>query len=213
MIRGILGAIAGGLLGAAIWAVVSYTTGYEVGWIAWGVGALCGAGMMIGLGNSDSGLLSGVVAVIIALAAIAAGKFAAIHFHVGQELNDVRASILQMPVEDAKVYLADQLVEEYTNAGKPLQWPAESDAETATEPEEYPTDLWQDVEARWATMTPEHQEQYRQAMIDESLAATDMVHGFADAAIFVESFDFFDLIWGILAMFSAFKLGSGSAED
>ena len=41
------GALAGGVvagsIGALIWAAIAYFTGYEVGWVAWGVGGLVGS--------------------------------------------------------------------------------------------------------------------------------------------------------------------------
>ena len=42
--RGIIGGALGGLIGAVIWAGISYFTGYEIGWIAWGVGGMVGLG-------------------------------------------------------------------------------------------------------------------------------------------------------------------------
>lgn len=118
-----------------------------------------------------------------------------------------------MPLEQAKVFLADQLVEEYENAGKTLTWPEGFDVDTATQPEEYPADLWQDVEARWATMTPDHQEQFRQAHIDVVMSEIAVAHGEADAAAFTESFNYFDLIFGVLATLTAFRLGSGTMDS
>jgi hypothetical protein len=37
----LIGATAGGLLGVALWFAIGLS-GYEVGWIAWGIGALVG---------------------------------------------------------------------------------------------------------------------------------------------------------------------------
>lgn len=84
MIRGIVGSVIGGVIGGAIWGAIAYFTGYEVAWIAIGVGVLCGAGMMAGIDSEDAGMMSGIIAVVIALASIAGGKFAAIHFTIGK---------------------------------------------------------------------------------------------------------------------------------
>ncbi|HRQ72738.1 MAG TPA: hypothetical protein PLU35_06895, partial [Phycisphaerales bacterium] len=53
IINGLVGAIIGALVGAGIWGLVSYQSGYEVGWIAWGVGALTGLGMLLGARDSS----------------------------------------------------------------------------------------------------------------------------------------------------------------
>jgi hypothetical protein len=72
----VIGGAVGGAIGAAIWAGIAYFTGYEVGWIAWGVGALAGVGTMAGARES-AGFMSGIVASAIALASLLAGKFVA----------------------------------------------------------------------------------------------------------------------------------------
>lgn len=211
MFKGLIGSVIGGLVGAAIWAVIVFTTGYEVGFIAWGVGVLAGVGMRIGSGEAD-GFLPGVAAALISLASIAAGKFAVVHLAVGQHLDEIRESISQAPLEDGKLYMANQLVDEYAQAGKTLKWPEGMTRDDVETPEDYPADLWQDVEARWVTMTPEHQEEYRQALIDEELAVADRFHTFADGEVFRESLNFYDVLWGFLALASAFRIGSGTTD-
>jgi hypothetical protein len=212
MLKGLIGAVIGGLVGAAIWAVIGFSTGYEVGFVAWGVGVLAGVGMRVGSGESD-GFLPGVAAALIALGSIAAGKFAVVHFAVGNELDKIRESISQATLEEGKLYMANQLVDEYAQAGKTLKWPEGMTRDDADAPEDYPADLWQDVEARWVTMTPEHQEEYRQALIEETLAVADEFHTFADGEVFRESLNFYDVVWGLLALASAFRIGSGSEGD
>lgn len=64
----------GALVGAVIWAGVAYATNYEIGWIAWGLGALAGAGMHIGVKGSS--FTAGVGAAGIAAGGIVAAKFA-----------------------------------------------------------------------------------------------------------------------------------------
>lgn len=53
-------------------------TGFEIGWIAWALGALAGAGVRLGSGGEEGPLL-GVLAVLIAFASIYIGKAAAIY--------------------------------------------------------------------------------------------------------------------------------------
>ena len=40
----LLGGALGALVGACIWAAVSWATHLEIGWVAWGIGCLVGAG-------------------------------------------------------------------------------------------------------------------------------------------------------------------------
>jgi len=64
----------GALVGAGIWFFIAHSTGYEVGWIAWGVGALAGAGMYTGFNNVS--VVAGAVAAAFASVAIVIGKYA-----------------------------------------------------------------------------------------------------------------------------------------
>lgn len=65
-------AIVGATVGAAIWFGVALATDYEIGWIAWGIGALAGGGMALGMrGGSPVG---GGVAAIVAVGGILLGK-------------------------------------------------------------------------------------------------------------------------------------------
>ena len=43
--RALAGGVAGGVIGVVLWAAVTYFTGYEIGWVAWFVGVLTGAGV------------------------------------------------------------------------------------------------------------------------------------------------------------------------
>ncbi len=72
-IRGTVLSAIGALIGAGIWAAVALGTGYEIGWIAWGVGLLAGGGMSLGYQGSE-GTTSGIVAAVISLGAIFVAK-------------------------------------------------------------------------------------------------------------------------------------------
>lgn len=69
-----VGATVGGLVGAGIWAGVAYQMHVEVGYIAWVVGGLTGLGAAIGA-RHHAGILSGMIAVIAAVASILLAKF------------------------------------------------------------------------------------------------------------------------------------------
>lgn len=71
---GIVCSAGGALIGAGIWFGVAYSTQYEIGWIAWGVGALAGLGMAIG--SRSYGLGTGLIAAGMSVVGIVAAKFA-----------------------------------------------------------------------------------------------------------------------------------------
>jgi hypothetical protein len=70
MIGGGLAAVAGGL----IWGLIAVTTGYEIGWIAWGVGVLAGTGVVMFAGGRK-GLPLQLIAVASAVLGVLIGKY------------------------------------------------------------------------------------------------------------------------------------------
>ncbi|MBV8643863.1 MAG: hypothetical protein JO225_08090 [Candidatus Eremiobacteraeota bacterium] len=64
LLLGTVGAIAGALLGAIIWAAISASTDFRIGWMAVGVGFLAGYGMRTLGGGRDRA--DGTVAAVVA---------------------------------------------------------------------------------------------------------------------------------------------------
>ena len=78
--------LCGALLGAGIWCGVTVATEYEIGWIAWGLGALAGGGMLLGNGGPDA--RAGVLAALISLVGILAAKVMLIIYILGPEVAE-----------------------------------------------------------------------------------------------------------------------------
>lgn len=210
MLKGIIGSLAGGAVGATLWAVVAYYTQYELGIIAALVGAACGLGMSLGT-QGGAGPIGGLTACAIALLAIVVGKYTVLQFVMSSTVSSMMQS---MPWTDArsKVYLAEQLVLEYEAAGKVLKWPEGVDPELATEPEEYPPDLWKDVEARWSAMTPKAQADYAAAAKAEfEQQVGNRASSFA-LSNFSRVFSPYDMIWATFAVLAAYRIGSGDED-
>ncbi|MCX5691661.1 MAG: hypothetical protein NTV94_18025 [Planctomycetota bacterium] len=132
-----IGGVVAGVIGAALWAGVAYGLDREMGILAWGLGALVGAGVAAGA-KGEVGLHTGILAAVLSIAAICAGKFAVANAVVDDGVNGaVTEAMDHFGEEQAKVYLADQLVDQQQSDGKKLDWPAEMDAESATELVDY----------------------------------------------------------------------------
>lgn len=208
MVKGIIGGLIGGVIGAAIWAAIVHFTHYEVGIVAWGIGVLVGFGTALLAGNSVSPV-TGVAAAAIALCSIAGGKYAVVHMIAGKVKTDIHSQI-SIGEEQALVGIADQLAEEAEKSGKRLEWPKGMNREEASEEADFPPALWTDAKARWAAMPPADQESYKKALADHIHANVENVIGQAESEAFFSSFTFFDILWAVLAIGSAFKLGSGN---
>jgi hypothetical protein len=62
----------GALVGAAVWAIVAIVADVQLGYIAWGVGILAGAGMSIG--NRDTNATSGIASAAFAIVGVILAK-------------------------------------------------------------------------------------------------------------------------------------------
>lgn len=213
--RGILGAMIGGMvggaIGAAIWAAVAYFANIEIGWIAWGVGGLVGLGAALGA-RGETGIETGVAAAVIALIAVAAGKYAAVGLYVNEINNKVVASIHFTEV-DAQEHMAHQLADQALSEGKTLKWPEGKSLEDAETQADYPKEIWKDMSARWKSMTPDERAQYVKAAEDQAKHSIASIASSVRDEGFQASFGAFDLLWFGLALFTAFKVGAGMSGD
>lgn len=74
-------AIGAAILGAAVWAGIAIKTDYEIGWVAWGIGALVG---FVTMKAGGVGMRPAVMAAVLAALSIFGGRIGATHF----SLND-----------------------------------------------------------------------------------------------------------------------------
>jgi len=189
-------AMAGGLVGAAAWAAVTYFTEYEIGWIAWGIGAVVGLAVGRSAGGKF-GVAPGVVAAAVAVLAVLGGKLAAASLLLSNTLNFDDPDLLISCI-------ADEVVEEFHAQGQPVRWPPNVVPSEAVEESEYPEDVWAVALVRWQAMTPKDREDFKQAIKAEVGGGDQSLR----LAAFLATFSAYDLLWVGLAAVTAFKLGS-----
>ena len=204
-----------GALGALIWAGVVYFTEYEIGWIAWGVGAM--VGFAVALGNEDgrrSPTAAGVLAVAITVVSIVAGKYLAVQTLMPSDEEIVELFTADFEREEFVVsYLADDIAVEFEEAGRTVSWPEGSDPSNAASQGDYPPDVWAEAERRWAEWAPEERDDFRterRAEVAANVEASlpELRAMFASGG-FTGSFSPMDLIFFGLAMVTAWGMGSG----
>lgn len=198
LFRGFMGSIIGGAIGAFIWVTFSYGTGYELGFIAWAVGALAGYGMARGSDCCGS-QAAGALAAIVAFTAIPCAKLAVVHLNTRELLAD------------AAVYTEDDVLSDFAYDDVMARYDAgeltDEDLENYWElgPDD---DMLAAAQQRWDSMSASQQKQHLE---EKSAAAREDVKSatFALNLIgFLFSFGAFDLLWFGLALTSAYRLGS-----
>lgn len=212
---GIIGGAIFGVVGAVVWGAIAYFTGYEIGWIAWGVGGLVGLGCA--WGNKGGGNLLGCIAVVITVLSILAGKYAAVEFSIRNEIgseNEVVQNILaELHKEEVVIsYLANEIVEERQARGEKIKWPAGVNPEEASEQSDYPRAIWSKAAGRWERMSPEEKEAYRDQIAENVRANVQAILSAVSSAGFFASFSVMDLLFFGLAIATAWKFTAGGYE-
>jgi len=210
--------MAGGVLGAILWAVVASVTGYEVGWIAWAVGGMVGWGVAWGnRGVSFSPKASGWLAVAITVLAIPCGKYLALHLTFPSD-EDLTELLLEDSWSDefAVSLLADSVVQHRQGSGRLVQWPEGVDPSEAWTRSEYPADVWSEAMTGWADRSEEGKEALRnQARALQRANVTEALPEIRAAIkqdVFLGSFGAMDLIFFGLALTTAFGLAAGKKK-
>lgn len=211
-VRAFLGGMIGGLVGSAVWAALGYFFHIQIGWLAWGVGALAGIGALK-LSGRDGEPLIGAAAVLAAMLSVTIGKYGTVYF-VSQQFFSTLSQATQDPVTDDTliVLLAEEELDRIQEMGKSsnLQWPAGMDRESASAPGDYPRNVETAARAKLKAMPNDERETWR-AKVE---ADTKMFIAAAPSFtfdVFLASFTIFDILWFILAAVTSYKIGA--ADD
>lgn len=197
---GVLLGLLAGVLGALIWAGIAYYTGYEVGWVAWGVGLMVGGGVLVG-SKGEVSTTNGTIAVAITVLCLIAGKFAAVHF----TLQDTWSNEFSLDDEEVLIsYVADGVMYQWQEEGMDVRWPAGVDPQMASKQSDYDPGVWTAAEEIWAEMLPSERHEFRQQIEADRSEVSE--------AGFKESFGMYDLLFFGLAMMTAFKLAIGAGS-
>ena len=221
LLRGTIFSLIGAMLGAFVWVVVALFFGLSIGWIAWGLGALAGVGMSLGH-EDDDGTVAGIIAGVCALFGLLAAK--------GVIFGIVMLPLLMTDfVESGAVWEVDENSDmEFVRAGLANHLMTEQlggvDAIEEMDDETYvqlSEEALQQAEDRVAAMSDEEvvvafNEQQQRVLSDlrEMEDEYKKEAGIGDApGFFATMFGPIDGIFILLALATAFKIGSGSPTD
>lgn len=221
--RTLAGALVLGLLGAAVWAAIGYFTGYEIGWVAWGIGALAGMGArrfgaretrrfdrklkrMVRERSAPAGPVSGGLAALAAVACVLAGKVLVVHL-----MAPAPAAAVEDPADEDTLiaYLANDIAREYEAQGRELAWPPGVAPFEAFAPEEFPPEIWTAARMRWDGMSAPKKSAYAEEQ-GEAFSEAPSAARWTALAVLLPSLGPFDLLWLGLAGLTAFKLGGAA---
>lgn len=197
-----VGAVIGGVIGAVIWAAIAYFTGFEIGWIAIGVGVLVGLGAQLGGGSETTGggMLVGLMSAIVAAGAIAGGKYGASYMFVqdtfGSSMNE---TYTLEDIDEEWIYpkLVDDICQTKIADGETIEWDKQLFADAAAWPDDYPESIQDMVNEKWDGL--------------DSSERIALRKGFADEVGFDVSYQDIDEEWALSTM--AYKATSTMIES
>lgn len=193
----LLGAIIGGLIGAGVWALISYQFNVEIGWIAIGVGVLCGIGAAMGAGG-EGGVITGGMAALVALGSISLGKYAAVNWAVDDFVQSVMSYEITLDDVDeqwALQSLVDEICEERNERGESVGFDNPRLAlDGASWPEDYPQSVRDAVHDKWDSFDLLEKQAYKIGIaekfedvsardIDEDWALSSMAYMYCESLI------------------------------
>ncbi len=192
------------LLGGAVWAGVSHWTGYEIGFLAWGVGLIVGFAVS-SAAKQRAGVVTALFACVFAVGGIAVGKYGGLWLDIDAMVRQTRDE----PISDELLttYLADQIILVREGQGQEVEWPTGVESMDADAAADYPADVWAEAEKQWAVMTASERAAFRRSVTEN---AEQQLRDLPLATMLVSSIGVHDILWLGLAVVSAFRLGLGS---
>jgi hypothetical protein len=209
-------AIGGGLGAAAaclvVWSAIAFLGGVELGIFAIIVGVAVGVAIRQ-LAKPQHGVDLGVLAVLIALATILVGKFAATTLVTESQKYKVLGTKIAYTENDLLVQYAIPFAKQRIRMGTPIAWRNGKSLSTATTLDDFPDDIVKEVREKWDRILDKEGE-LKLAADQERHVRYGAVNALRKGA-FGASFTLLNILWIVIALPAAFFLGAGSlsAED
>ncbi|MCK6456314.1 MAG: hypothetical protein L6Q92_07265 [Phycisphaerae bacterium] len=207
----LLGALAGGGIGALAWGLIAAKTGYEVGYVAWGVGILVAVGAKL-LGGR--GTLTAGACAVIALGSIFAGKMLAVNYTVLDMLDGATATLTSREFYELEMQKAEKfalLTSEDEYPAFMVEYGYTDEAKAEDVPAEEVAAFKEDMVERLKRLRAESPS-YEDWKADQEKNLSNIVpdsRGLARAAI--SELGVIDIIFALLGLSTAYKIVSGAA--
>lgn len=190
--RGLLGAIVGGVLGAGLWAVLIYFMNLELGLIAWAVGGVVG---LVSMAAGGKGLQNGIVCAVIAALAIFGGKTLGINAVTGKALAESDAAGMY----DGIVVLQDEYEEKVSSPDDHKVFIARQGLFDTENTQQVTSEHLATFEKTYVPVL--EGQGFREWAADNEEATESALKGFKP----------FDVVFLVLGVLTAFRCGRGSA--
>lgn len=197
-VRALIGASVAAAIGAVVWGGIGAATGYEVGWVAWGIGLFVGLGAAIAANGKGVGVA--VVAAVMAVAGIGVGKVLCVNW------SSLSKKDLQEFVNDETVMTNFVLID----MAEKKQFPPEilkalDDDKDLTDAQSEA--MMAQAKGRLKGMSAQEKESIARA------AAGKLISNLPFHEKLIATLGPLDALWAFLAIATAFRLGYSGGGD
>lgn len=207
-------AIGGGLIGAAVgaivWLATSFVAGSDLGFFGAVVGFLVGGGVRL-LNKAEKSPSLGVVALLIALVCTPVTKFIAYQAALQKQLGQITSTPSSFTEEDMIVREAIAVAGESVRAGKKLVWPAGKNSMNAKTLADFPEEVAKEAQNRWNAL-PTTQRDRKKADAEASDRKIREGEVAAKQRAAGNAFSLMDLIYLAISVGGAYLLGAGTIK-
>lgn len=204
---GIIAAVAAGLIGMMGWYLLIKTTGYEIGYAAWGVGVLIGIITLKAAGRPDVRL--GVVAGAVALMAIVGGQCLAIRAIAIKEFRELANKGYDEQVRFARRVCAAETEEDIRRCMAEFKCEEDEKPDPSAVTQEDFKEFEEEVRPAYQDLLDGDptREEYVDALVDEIMSAIPI------SLLLKESIGVWTALWLLLGVGSAFKIAAGLRSE
>jgi hypothetical protein len=203
-LNSLFGAVVGGAVGGFVWALIAFYGNVEIGWIAWGIGVLCGFCVkLVAKNQADS--LTGVIAAFGSVTGIGLGKYLTVAWLIGKMTAGVFDDARMTQVIELRA--AVQTAEEMIEARQKVDFTNGKSIESADSINDFPASVQQAARQKIKDLPPGEYDKMlkdlRQEMEDmKGMLAPDPIEAIK------ASLHPLDTLFAFLAVMSAYQIAS-----
>ncbi len=205
--KGLWAGIAAGICGAVLWGVLAFfCTNFEIGWLAWGIGAAVGAAVAWGSeGNSHVG----AAAVTITVLSILAGKYLPVEVSLFKEVRKAKQDLVWRVKDDEYMIgcLADEIMDVSEGQGHSVTYTFNPENILEIQ-KDYSEELWQQAKTKWDSMSAAEKETYRAQVRQQTEESIVAFFSLLRKDNFSRSLDGIDIVFFVLGNVTAYNLAA-----
>jgi hypothetical protein len=211
MIKALILGLIGALVGGAVWTGITYATGYEIGYVAWGIGFLVGMCVKIGAAENE-GAAYGALALLLSVLAILGAKWMVADLLVKKHFAEFMKTA-QISDQELTYEYVDVVLDEMEKEKQEIKWPGEFTRENAELPEHFPAGVWDKAAEKFKALSDSEKQVKRieREKFNKTLVET-LVESSRNEA-FKNSFGVVDIIFFVLAAYTAYSIGAGGKSE